>query len=177
MKQIKFPLDNDKQLEKLKYGDEVEIYGTIYVARDAAHKKMMDTLKKKSPLPFPVKGNLIYYMGPSPAPPGKTIGACGPTTSSRMDGSTVPLLRAGLKATMGKGSRSKEIEQACKKYKAIYLLTYGGCGAYLSRFVKKAVCLAYCELGPEAIYKLEVEEFPAIVGIDTNGNNIYKITP
>ncbi len=171
---IIFPLAVGKKLDKLKAGDEVEIYGTIYVARDAAHKKMIAAFAEKSPLPFPVKGSLVYYMGPSPAPPGKIIGSCGPTTSSRMDKNTIPLLRAGMKATMGKGSRSVEIEQACKKYRAVYLLTYGGCGAYLNRFVKKARCFAYSELGPEAVYKLEVEGFPAIVGIDTKGKNIYN---
>ncbi len=171
---IKFPVDNDREIGKLRVGDEVEISGTIYVARDAAHKKMIEALTKKSPLPFPAEGSLVYYMGPSPAPPGRIIGSCGPTTSSRMDRNTVPLLRAGLKATMGKGNRSKEIEQACRKYKAVYLLTYGGCGAYLNRFVKKAGCFAYCELGPEAVYRLEVEGFPAIVGIDTKGNNVYN---
>ncbi len=174
MKKIEFPLENDKQISRLKAGDEVEIYGTIYVARDAAHKKMIEAVLKKSPLPFPVRGGLIYYMGPTPAPPGKVLGSCGPTTSSRMDKNTIPLLKAGLKATMGKGDRSKDIEDACRKYGAIYLLTYGGCGAYLNRFVKKAECFAYCELGPEALYRLEVDGFPAIVGIDSNGKNLYN---
>lgn len=173
---IIFPLDDDRRITKLKAGDEVEISGIIYVARDAAHKKMIEALAEKHPLPFPVKGSIIYYMGPSPAPPGKAIGSCGPTTSSRMDTSTIPLLNAGLKATMGKGGRSKEIEAACKNYKAIYLITYGGCGAYLNRFVKKAECFAYRELGPEAIYRLEVEGFPAITGIDTRGKNVYNNT-
>jgi fumarate hydratase subunit beta len=174
MKRIKFPLADDRQIKELKAGNEIEIYGTIYVARDTAHKKMVESLMKKHSLPFPVKGNLIYYMGPTPAPPGKIIGSCGPTTSSRMDKNTIPLLKAGLKATMGKGNRSKDIEDACKKYNTVYLLTYGGCGAYLNRFVRKAECFAYCELGPEAVYRLEVEGFPAIVGIDTNGKNIYN---
>lgn len=173
-KRIRFPLDNDRQIKGLKTGDEVEIHGTVYVARDAAHKKMIDAVSKKSPLPFCMKGALIYYMGPTPAPPEKVIGSCGPTTSSRMDGNTIPLMQAGLKATMGKGSRSGEIERACKKYGAVYLVTYGGCGAYLNRFVRKAECFAYPELGPEAVYKLEVEGFPAIVGIDTKGNNVYN---
>jgi len=167
IKKIQFPLIDNKQIEKLRTGDEVEISGTIYVARDAAHKQLVDALNKNKPLPFPLKGSIIYYMGPTPAPPGKIIGSCGPTTSSRMDGYTLPLLQGGLKATMGKVERSAEITAGCKKYKAVYLITYGGCGAYLNRFVKKLDCVAYCELGPEAIYRLEVEGFPAIIGIDT----------
>jgi fumarate hydratase subunit beta len=173
-RQITFPVKTGKEIELLKIGDEVEIYGTIYVARDAAHKKLVETIAGKSGLPFPLKNNLIYYMGPSPTPEGKIIGSCGPTTSSRMDRYTVPLLKMGLKATMGKGERSEEIAKGCKKYKAIYLITYGGCGAYLSKFVKKVECIAYPELGPEAIYKLEVAQFPAIVAIDTKGNNLYN---
>lgn len=173
-KQIRFPLSDNSPIEKLRAGDEVEISGTIYVARDAAHKKLVDALNKKKPLPFPLKGSILYYMGPSPAPPGKIIGSCGPTTSSRMDKYTLPLLRGGLKATMGKGGRREEIAEGCKKHKAVYLVTYGGCGAYLNRFVKKSECFAYCELGPEAIYKLEVEGFPAIIGIDIRGKNLYN---
>jgi fumarate hydratase subunit beta len=173
-KKIRFPLSDEREIRKLNAGDEIAICGTIYVARDAAHKKMIEAVLKKSALPFTVKGSLIYYMGPTPAPPGKIIGSCGPTTSSRMDKNTIPLLDAGLKATMGKGNRGEDIERACKKYKAVYLLTYGGCGAYLNRFVKKAECFAYCELGPEAVYRLEIEGFPAIVGIDSKGKNLYN---
>ncbi|HOL21400.1 MAG TPA: FumA C-terminus/TtdB family hydratase beta subunit [bacterium] len=174
MKQIQFPLKTGKEIELLKTGDEVEISGIIYVARDAAHKKLIYEINNKIPLPFPLKNNLIYYMGPSPTPEGKIIGSCGPTTSSRMDRYTIPLLQAGIKATMGKGERNEEIVSACKRYRAVYFITYGGCGAYLSKFVKKVECIAYPELEPEAIYKLEVEKFPAIVAIDTKGNNLYN---
>lgn len=174
MKKIIFPLQKGNEIEFLDMGDEVEIYGTIYVARDAAHKKLIADIINKSPLPFPLRNNLIYYMGPTPAPEGRTIGSCGPTTSSRMDGYTPLLLQRGLKATMGKGERNKDVVDACKKYKAVYFITYGGCGAYLSKFVKRAECIAYEELGPESIYKLEVERFPAIVAIDTKGNNLYN---
>ncbi|MCM8776891.1 MAG: FumA C-terminus/TtdB family hydratase beta subunit, partial [Candidatus Omnitrophica bacterium] len=174
MKKIVFPLETGKEIESLKVWEEVEIYGIIYVARDAAHKKLISDIMNNNPLPFQLKNNLIYYMGPTPAPQGKIIGSCGPTTSSRMDRYTIPLLQKGLKATMGKGERDKEIISACKKYKTVYFITYGGCGAYLNKFVKKIECIAYPELGPEAIYKLNVEAFPAIIAIDTKGNNIYN---
>ncbi|MCX8082463.1 MAG: FumA C-terminus/TtdB family hydratase beta subunit [bacterium] len=174
MKKIYFPLKTVKEIEVLKVGEEVEIYGIIYVARDAAHKKLISDINKQETLPFQLKNNLIYYMGPTPAPEGKIIGSCGPTTSKRMDTYTSLLLQKGLKATIGKGERSEDIVSACKKYKAVYFITYGGCGAYLSKFIKKSECIAYKELGPEAIYKLEVEKFPAIVAIDTEGNSIYN---
>lgn len=172
-KKIKFPVKNGG-FEDLRAGTEVEISGIIFAARDAAHKKFIEALKKKEPLPFLVQGALIYYMGPSPAPPGKVIGACGPTTSLRMDKYTVPLFELGLRATMGKGGRDEKVVQACKKYGAIYLVTYGGCGAYLNRFVKKSKIIAYPQLGPEAVYRMEVQGFPAIVGIDIKGNNLYN---
>jgi len=174
MKKITFPLETGKEVEFLKTGDEIEIYGSVYVARDAAHKKLIYDIKNNSPLPFSFKNTIIYYMGPTPAPKGRIIGSCGPTTSSRMDRYTILLLKMGLKATMGKGERSEEIVSACKRYRAVYFITYGGCGAYLSKFVKKVECIAYPELEPEAIYKLEVEQFPAIVAIDTKGNNLYN---
>jgi len=172
-KKVFFPLQN-KNLEKLKLGDEVEIYGIIYSARDSAHKKFFEDIRKKRELPFNLNNSLIYYMGPSPAPSGKIIGSCGPTTSSRMDEFTIPLLKLGLKATMGKGERSIEIVNACKQFKAVYFITYGGCGAYLNKFIKEFKLIAYPELGPEAVYMLKVEKFPAIVGIDIWGNDLYQ---
>jgi len=172
-KKMKFPA-KDSDFRNFTAGSEVEISGTIYVARDAAHKKLVETVKMNRPLPFEIKGSLIYYMGPSPAPAGKVIGSCGPTTSSRMDNLTIPLLEKGLKATMGKGNRDKKITVACRKYNSLYLVTYGGCGAYLHQFVEKSEVIAYPELGPEAVYRLEVKNFPAIVGIDIKGNNIYN---
>ncbi|NLG12222.1 MAG: TRZ/ATZ family protein [Elusimicrobia bacterium] len=174
MKKILFPLKTGKEIEALKAGDEIKLYGDIYVARDAAHKKLVKDISNKKKSPFPLKNNLIYYMGPTPAPKGKIIGSCGPTTSIRMDVYTPILLQKGIKATMGKGGRGREIIDACKKYRAIYLITYGGCGAYLSQFVKKFKCIAYGELSPESIYKLEIEGFPAIVAIDTKGNTLYN---
>ena len=173
MKKIIFPVEDEK-LENLKVGDCVKINGIIYTGRDAAHKKIFELIKKNKKLPFELSGNLIYYVGPSPAPPGKIIGSAGPTTSSRMDIFTPLLYKMGLKGTMGKGERSKEVIDACKKYKSIYLITFGGCGAYLSQFIKKIELIAFEELETEAIYKMEVEDFPAIVGIDIYGNYIYK---
>lgn len=173
MKKINFPI-NDENLKELKTGTPVKISGVIYTARDAAHRKLFELIKKRKKLPFNLKGNLIYYTGPSPAPPGKIIGSCGPTTSARMDVFTPYLYKMGLKATMGKGGRNKEVINACKKYKSIYLITFGGCGAYLAEFVKKVEVTAFEELGPEAIYRMEVKDFPAIVGIDIYGKYLYK---
>ncbi len=174
MKKINFPLKDERELEKFKSGDEVEINGKIYVARDAAHKKLVELIEKKEKLPVNLKNSLIYYMGPTPAPPGKIIGAAGPTTSIRMDRLTIPLLKIGLKATMGKGKRGKIIVEACKKYKSIYLITFGGAGAYLSKFIKSSKAVAFNELGPESIYEIEVINFPAIVCIDIYGNDLYR---
>jgi len=146
----------------------------MYVARDAAHKRLVEAIERNEDLPMDVGGCLIYYMGPSPAPEGRVIGSCGPTTSSRMDRYTVALLKKGLKATMGKGDRDKSIIEACIRYRAVYLVTYGGCGAYLGQFVKKSRVVAYPELGPESILRLDVEGFPALVGIDIKGKNLYN---
>ncbi len=173
MKYIVFPVC-DRSLESLRAGDRVEISGTIYVARDAAHQRFIEALKKKRRLPVDLKDGLIYYMGPTPTPPGKVIGSCGPTTSSRMDALTVPLLARGLKGMMGKGRRSDEVIAGCRKYGAVYFITYGGCGAYLNGFVKEAEVAAYADLGPEAVYRLRVERFPAVVGIDTSGRDFYQ---
>ncbi|MCK9266660.1 FumA C-terminus/TtdB family hydratase beta subunit [bacterium] len=172
-KNIIFPV-RDYSFDDLCVGDEVTISGCLYVARDAAHKKLIEAIEGNEVLPIPIENNLIYYMGPSPAPEGTVIGSCGPTTSIRMDAYTVALLEKGLKATMGKGVRGDAMAVACKKYGAIYLVTYGGCGAYLRQFVTKMEVVAYPDLGPEAIFKLNIENFPAIVGIDTKGNNLYN---
>jgi fumarate hydratase subunit beta len=174
MKKIIFPLRKEKDIEKLKIGDEVFISGTILTARDLAHKKLVEIIKKREKLPVNLKGALLYYTGPSPKPEGKIIGSIGPTTSKRMDKLTIPLLKFGLKATMGKGERSNQIVNLFKKYKVVYFITYGGCGAYLSQFVKDIKILSFEELGPEAIYQLFVENFPAIVGIDIYGNDFFK---
>lgn len=174
MKIIKTPLKK-KDISRLKTGDEILLSGFIYTARDQAHKRLYEALKQGKNLPFDLRGAVIYYCGPTKTPKGKIIGSCGPTTSSRMDEFTPLLLRAGVRAMIGKGGRSKEVIGAIKKYKAVYFLTYSGCGALLSKYIKDNRCVAYKDLGPEAIYRLEVEDFPLIVGIDTNGRCVYKI--
>ena len=173
MKKIKIPLDK-KQIQDLNAGDMVLLSGIIYTARDQAHKRLVETIKKKQKIPLALKDQVIYYCGPTPAPKGKAIGSCGPTTSSRMDDFTPALLRLGLAAMIGKGNRSENVRAQIKRHKAVYFLTYAGCGALLSRYVKKARPIAYKELGPEAIYELAVKDFPVIVGIDAKGNSVYK---
>ena len=172
MKKINTPLDLNK-IKSLKAGQELLLSGIIYTARDQAHKRLTATIKVGRRLPFELKNAVIYYCGPTKTPQGKIIGACGPTTSSRMDEFTPVLLQAGLQGMIGKGSRSQAVKAAIKKHKGIYFLTYAGCGALLAKYVKKAVPLAYRDLGPEAILKLEVKDFPLIVAIDANGRSIY----
>lgn len=176
MKKIKIatPLTK-KVIRKLKAGDVVLITGRLFTARDLAHKLLFSSLKKKKKLPVNLKGQIIYYTGPTTTPKGKTIGSCGPTTSSRMDKFTPALLKAGLAATIGKGQRGQEVVRAIKKFKALYLVAPAGCGAYLSKTVKKASVLKYKELGPEAVFSLEVKDFPAVVAIDSKGSCIYKV--
>lgn len=156
-----------EQIRMLKTGDEVLLTGTLYTARDASHKRM---LKK---LPFAIRNQVIYHTGPTPAKPGEVIGSCGPTTSARLDSYTPLLLKKGLKVVIGKGQLSEEVVRAFKKYKAVYLIAPGGCGALLAETVKRMECVAYKDLGCEAVYKLEVENFPAVVAIDSRGRNIY----
>ena len=172
MKRINTPLTKS-EIERLKVGEEILLSGIIYTARDQAHKRLVEAINKNKKTPIDLKDQIIYYCGPTPAPRGKIIGSCGPTTSSRMDEFTPALLKKGVLAMIGKGKRSKQVVQAIKKYKAVYFLTYAGCGALLSKYVKKNESAAYKDLGPEAIYKLEVEDFPVIVGIDTRGRSIY----
>lgn len=164
----------DSDIRSLRVGDNVSISGIIYTARDAAHKRLVELINSKKPLPINLKGEIIYYCGPTPAKPGRVIGGAGPTTSGRMDGYTLPLLKEGLKATIGKGKRGKGVREALKKYKAIYLAATGGAAAFLSKHIKKANVAAYPELGPEAIYELEVSNFPAIVANDIHGNDIFE---
>lgn len=175
MKKIEIvaPLD-EKILTRLKAGDEVKISGIIYTARDAAHQRLYKSLKSNQKLPFDLQGQIIYYTGPTPARKGQIIGSCGPTTSSRMDYYTPLLLNKGLKATVGKGRRLDEVVAAMKKFKAVYLATLGGCGALLSQCVRSAEVVAYPDLGTEAIFKLEVEDFPAIVINDIYGRDWYR---
>jgi len=169
---IKTPLTADIR-KTLKVGDEVLLTGTILTARDAAHKRLSDTLKKGKTLPLNLKDAVIYYCGPTPARPGRAIGSCGPTTSSRMDPFTPDLIALGLGGMIGKGDRSDEVRSSIKKHKCVYFLATGGIGALLSTKVKSAKVILYGDLGPEAIYKLEVKDFPLLVGIDSKGTDLY----
>ncbi len=157
-----------EESRKLRAGDFVYLTGTIYTARDAAHKRMMNEI------PIDINNNIIYYMGPSPARDGRPIGSAGPTTAGRMDKYTPKLLDLGMGAMIGKGRRSKEVIDSMKKNEAIYFAAIGGAGALLSKSIKSSEIIAYEDLGTEAIRKLEVENFPVIVVIDTLGNNLYK---
>lgn len=172
MRNLTTPLTKNKIIS-LNSGDIVSITGTIYTARDAAHKKMVESIKKRKSLPFDLKNQIIYYAGPTPAPKRMPIGSCGPTTSSRMDSYTVPLLERGLKGMIGKGKRNEEVIKAIKKFKSVYFIAVGGIGALLAAKVKKAKVIAYPELGTEAIHELEVKDFPVIVAIDCKGRNIF----
>jgi len=173
MKRIHLPLTKDARI-KLRAGDELLLCGKIYAARDAAHKRFDNALNKKQPLPIDLNNNLIYYCGPTPAGPSGKIGSCGPTTSKRMDGFTSRLLKMGLAGTIGKGRRSQDVIEAIKKYKAIYLVTVGGAGAYLSKRIQGAKIITYSDLGPEAVYEFYVEDFPVTVAIDSTGRSIFK---
>jgi len=164
---------NLNEMKEMKAGDKILLSGVIYTARDQAHKRLVEAIKKGKKLPFDLKDAIIYYCGPTKTPKGKIIGACGPTTSSRMDEFTPALLKAGLKGMIGKGARSKEVIAAIKKYKAAYFLAYAGCGALVSKYIKKVTLVAYKDLGPEAISKLQVKDLPLIVGIDSHGRSIY----
>ncbi len=161
-------------VEKLRTGTRVLISGVIYTARDIAHRRLIQALDKGEELPFDPRGQTIYYMGPSPAKPGRVIGSAGPTTSTRMDIYTPQLLASGIRAMIGKGSRSLEVKNAIKEYKCIYFVTTGGAGALLARSIKQAEVIAYKDLGPEAILRLAVEDFPAIVAIDIRGEDLFK---
>ena len=165
----------DEIISNLKSGDEVLISGTIYTARDAAHKKLVDSINSGENLPFDIKNTIIYYVGPSPKKPGDVIGSAGPTTSYRMDAYTPTLLDLGLKGMIGKGSRNKNVVESIKKNHAVYFAAIGGAGALISSTIKSSEVIAYEELGPEAVHKLTVEKFPAIVVLDSSGNDLYII--
>nr|MBC7244423.1 Fe-S-containing hydro-lyase [Chloroflexota bacterium] len=171
--QIAAPL-TDEVIAQLKAGERVAINGMVYVARDAAHKRLVEALQQEEPLPFDLRGQIVYYMGPSPARPGKPIGSAGPTTSGRMDSYTPALLAAGLKGMIGKGKRSMEVREALRRYKAVYFAVPGGIAALLASKVKKAALVAYEDLGPEAILRLELEQLPAIVANDAYGGDAYE---
>ncbi len=172
---IEVPVTDDSVIENLKAGDLVLISGVIYTARDAAHKRIVEALNKGEKPPIELKGQIIYYAGPAPAKPGKPIGSVGPTTSYRMDPYAPRLLAEGLKGMIGKGTRSKEVIEAIKKYKGVYFGAVGGAAAYLARCVKSAEVVAYEDLGPEAIRRLVVEDFPAFVVNDVYGNDLYRM--
>ena len=165
---------SDADVESLKIGDRVLITGAIYTGRDAAHKRLTDLIQAGQPLPFEIQGQIIYYVGPSPAKPGRPVGAAGPTTSYRMDAYAPELMRFGLKGMIGKGARNQNVKDAMGKYKAVYLAAIGGAGALMAQAIKDAVIVAYEDLGPEAIRRLEVEEFPVIVVNDVGGNDLYE---
>jgi fumarate hydratase subunit beta len=172
-KNISLPI-TEETIAGLKTGDSVLLSGSLYVARDAAHKRMFEALERGEFLPFDIKGQTIYYMGPSPTPPGRVIGAAGPTTSARMDPYTPRLLAEGLKGIIGKGLRSDEVRKALKKHKAIYFAAVGGAGALLSKTITKSEVIAYEDLGPEAILRIEVNNFPATVVNDIYGSDLYE---
>lgn len=173
-KKITTPLTKDK-VKDLKAGDSVLISGTIYTARDAAHKRLVDLLDKGEKLPFDVKDQIIYYVGPSPAKPGKALGSAGPTTSYRMDPYAPRLLDEGLKGMIGKGLRDENVINAIKRNTGVYFAAIGGAAALISKSIKEAELIAYEDLGAEAIRKLKVVDLPVLVVIDSEGNNLYEI--
>lgn len=170
---ITTPLTEDI-ISSLNAGDIVEITGYIYTARDAAHKRLIELIKNNQPLPFDIEGAVIYYVGPTPPKPGMVIGSAGPTTGSRLDPYTPQLLEKGLKGMIGKGGRSAGVKDAIKRYKAVYFIATGGAAALLSMHIKSSEIIAYEDLGPEAISKLYVQDFPVIVANDINGRDILE---
>ena len=170
---VKVPL-SDEDARSLKAGDYVYVTGTIYTARDAAHKRMQEALDQGEKLPMEMRNNVIYYMGPSPAREGRPIGSAGPTTASRMDKYAPALLDLGLKGMIGKGKRSQAVKDAIVRNGAVYFAAVGGAGALLSKSIQSSEVIAYDDLGTEAIRKLEVKDFPVIVVIDAEGNNLYE---
>lgn len=171
-KKLRTPI-TDEMILSLHAGDEVLLTGTMYTARDAAHKALLETIEKDQPLPFDFQGQVVYYVGPTPAKPHQAIGACGPTSSYRMDPYSPALIAKGLKVMIGKGERSQSMIETIKNRGAVYLLAIGGLGALLSQTIKKSEVIAYPELGTEAIRKLDVVDFPALVAIDAHGKTIF----
>ncbi len=171
---LKTPL-SDSTIETLKAGDKVRISGILYTGRDAAHKRLIEMIESGKELPFDVKGQLLYYVGPTPAKPGQVIGSAGPTTSYRMDAYAPTLIKMGLKGMIGKGGRSKEVIEAMKTNKAVYFAAVGGAAALIAKTIKRVEIIAFEDLGTEAVRRMEVENFPAIVVNDTKGNDLYNI--
>ncbi|MCR4399093.1 MAG: Fe-S-containing hydro-lyase [Firmicutes bacterium] len=172
VKQVTTPLSGGV-LEELRAGDRVLLSGEVYTARDAAHRRLVELMEAGRALPVDLRDRVIYYVGPCPAKPGQPIGSCGPTTSGRMDTYTPRLLEAGLKGMIGKGVRKPTVVEAIRRWRAVYFIAVGGAGALLAKRVLSAQVVAFPELGPEAIFRLEVEDFPVIVGIDTRGEDVY----
>jgi len=172
MKRISLPLKKN-DVKRLKAGEAVLLSGPVYTARDAAHRRMVESIRKGGKLPFDLAGATVYYTGPTPPPMGRKVGSCGPTTSCRMDVFTPPLLRRGLKGMIGKGRRGETVRKAIKSNKAVYFLGLAGAGAFLSEKVKSIRVIAYKDLGPEAVHEIVLENFPTIVGIDAAGNDLY----
>jgi fumarate hydratase subunit beta len=170
---IKLPLTYES-IEKLRAGDYVYLTGAIYTARDSAHRRMIEALQKGEPLPVDIRGQMIYYVGPTPAKPGQIIGSAGPTTSLRMDPFTPPLLEAGLKGIIGKGGRGPQVREALQKHQAVYFLAVGGAGALLSKQIRSVEIVAYEDLGTEAMRQMEVEEFPVVVCNDIHGGDLLE---
>ena len=173
---LETPIDKEK-LKALRAGDMVYLSGTVYTARDAAHKRMMESLDKGEPLPFPLEGSVIYYVGPTPEAPGQVIGAAGPTTSGRMDAYAPTLMSVGARGMIGKGARLPEVVEAMKKYSGVYFGAIGGAGALLAKCIKSAELIAYEDLGAEALRKLWVQDMPLVVIIDCQGSNLYETGP
>jgi fumarate hydratase subunit beta len=172
-KRIALPLTDDT-LQSLRAGDDVLLSGIMYVGRDSAHKRIVEALDQGKPLPFDIRGQTIYYMGPSPAKPGQVIGSAGPTTSGRMDSYSPRLMAEGLRGMVGKGMRTAAVKEAMKKYRAVYFAAIGGAGALISKAIKKSDVIAYEELGAEALLRIEVADFPAIVINDIYGGDLYE---
>ena len=172
-KRITLPLTGEV-VQSLKAGDKVLLNGVIYAGRDSAHKRMVEALDKGQDLPFNIRGETIYYMGPTPARPGQVIGSAGPTTSGRMDTYSPRLMAKGLKGMIGKGSRSQAVKDSIKKYKVVYFAAIGGAGALISKSIRKVEVVAYDDLGAEALRRLEVEDFPATVINDIYGGELYE---
>jgi fumarate hydratase subunit beta len=172
-KQVNLPLTMD-QLAHLRTGDRVELTGTLFTGRDAAHKRMFESIENGESLPFDINGQTIYYVGPTPPMPGQIIGSAGPTTSGRMDQYAPALIKRGLKGMIGKGKRQSAVKDAMVKHQAIYFAAVGGAAALIARTIKKFEVIAYEDLGPEAIYRLEVERFPVIVVNDIYGSDLYE---
>lgn len=164
----------ESDVTSLKIGDRVLLNGVVYTARDAAHKRLVELLDRGEPLPFPLEGQVIYYVGPSPAAPGRPVGAAGPTTSYRMDAYAPALIRHGLRGMIGKGARNDAVKEAMRQHKAVYFAAIGGAGALMARSIVSAEVIAYPELGPEAVRRLKVRDFPVIVANDVHGGDLYE---